>query len=587
MNQNELNEYIKHYLEKDKTQSAIMLSAPWGTGKSYYINNVLVPYLNNYNKKVIIVSLYGLKDIKEISKSIFLESKFKLANKSDIGINAGKVVAKTILKGVASFFGVDLNVKEKDLEKLYSSINLSDKLIILEDVERTQIDILELLGFVNSLVEHDSVKVLLVTNEDEIFNYIETENEGKRKKEYDEKTKKYLKIKEKTIGDTILFYTSNRDAIKNILSNFNNDKLNLVCDDKSIIEIEDIMTQTGSFNLRSFIFGCQKTIDIFEQVEDELDDDFCKSIFFSNVAFCLRRKQNDAIKWDSKDEMSDALGTYKYPLWKFAYDYICSQYLDKEALLRSNKDYISYQKNVRIKNEMQPYFDTIYYYYVSKETDVIDSVKYLLDKLKNSNDIPFEEYGRLANYLIAIKYDLKCDDLVDECKNAMLSNIKEVSNETSDRIMFHSGIQLESQKAIDEFNAFKSELKNRIDNNNKNELDFDYTAVGIKKFINFVYKNKDSFIGKRCFASKINNDKLIELMKKCDAHEIKEIRGAFRTVYSFSNIKDFFADDLASITDLKEKLETLISEQQIFDKIQLKQLNYFISNLDDLIERLQ
>ena len=49
MNQNELNEYIKHYLEKDKTQSAIMLSAPWGTGKSYYINNVLVPYLNKYD----------------------------------------------------------------------------------------------------------------------------------------------------------------------------------------------------------------------------------------------------------------------------------------------------------------------------------------------------------------------------------------------------------------------------------------------------------------------------------------------------------------------------------------------------------
>ena len=93
MNQNELNEYIKHYLEKDKTQSAIMLSAPWGTGKSYYINNVLVPYLSKYGKKVIIVSLYGLKDIKEISKSIFFESKFKLANKNSAGINTGMIIA--------------------------------------------------------------------------------------------------------------------------------------------------------------------------------------------------------------------------------------------------------------------------------------------------------------------------------------------------------------------------------------------------------------------------------------------------------------------------------------------------------------
>ena len=56
----------------------------------------------------------------------------------------------------------------------------------------------------------------------------------------------------------------------------------------NIIEIEDIMEKTNSFNLRSFIFGCQKTIDIFEQIDEELDDDFCKSIFYSNIAFCLK-----------------------------------------------------------------------------------------------------------------------------------------------------------------------------------------------------------------------------------------------------------------------------------------------------------
>ena len=31
MTTNEYNSYIKNYLENDKTQSAIMLTAPWGT----------------------------------------------------------------------------------------------------------------------------------------------------------------------------------------------------------------------------------------------------------------------------------------------------------------------------------------------------------------------------------------------------------------------------------------------------------------------------------------------------------------------------------------------------------------------------
>ena len=74
MNYDELNEYIKHYVEKDKTQSAIMLTGGWGTGKSYYIHNFLEPFLKepeNGKHRCAIVSLYGLKNTSEISKRIY------------------------------------------------------------------------------------------------------------------------------------------------------------------------------------------------------------------------------------------------------------------------------------------------------------------------------------------------------------------------------------------------------------------------------------------------------------------------------------------------------------------------------------
>ena len=45
MNNDELNTYIKHYIEHDKTNRAIMLTASWGTGKSYYIQNELIDFL--------------------------------------------------------------------------------------------------------------------------------------------------------------------------------------------------------------------------------------------------------------------------------------------------------------------------------------------------------------------------------------------------------------------------------------------------------------------------------------------------------------------------------------------------------------
>ncbi len=37
----ELNRYIKHYIEEDKTLTAIMLTGEWGLGKSYYAAKIL------------------------------------------------------------------------------------------------------------------------------------------------------------------------------------------------------------------------------------------------------------------------------------------------------------------------------------------------------------------------------------------------------------------------------------------------------------------------------------------------------------------------------------------------------------------
>ena len=590
MKTEELNDFIKHYIEMDKTQSALMLTAPWGTGKSYYINNVLVPFLNKTcEKKCIIVSLYGLKNTDEISKSIFLESKMKAISKNNAGINAGKIIAKTLVKGVTSFFGIDFNVNEDDLNKLYASIDLSDKLIILEDVERSQIDILELLGFVNNLVEQDGVKVLLVTNEDEILHYetvTDEKNKDEKIKVLDSKSLNYLKIKEKTVGDTIKFYSFNRNAIKSIIEKFNNERLKSINCNDTLDEIESIMEITKCANLRSFIFGCQKTIDIFERIDFDVDIEFFKNIFLSNIAFCLRRKNNDGLKWVSEDNTSADLGTYRYPLYRFSYDYICSQYLDTDVIKKCNNDYYLYREKMSIKNEMSQYLGTIYSYYISSEVEVKRAVEFILKKLKETNDIPYEEYGKLANYLIAIKDDLKCDSVVDECKEIMLSKITNVSDKTRDRIIFHSGIELESDKAIKELKQFKESLKNKIDTYGLYDLDFDYSKEKIEDFYNYVRDNKDSFISRHCFARKINNCKFVNLLKQCSASEIEELRSVFHIVYSPSNIKDFFADDKESLEDLKIRIDELFNGENSFDKIQKKQIKYFTDYLKELVSRL-
>lgn len=167
----ELNNYIKHYLEEDKTNTAIMLTGEWGSGKTYYIENQLTKFLQDDKKnRCIIISLYGLEDISEISKSIYMELRMKPPIKDSELLTTGKVIAKTVIKNVFGKFGIDTNMSDDDLQNIYSSVDLDGKLLIFEDLERSHIEIIKLLGYINNLVERDGVKVLLVANENEILN---------------------------------------------------------------------------------------------------------------------------------------------------------------------------------------------------------------------------------------------------------------------------------------------------------------------------------------------------------------------------------------------------------------------------------
>ena len=80
-------EIIENYMNKKETNYAILLDGEWGSGKTYFIREKLVPKLKvNYdkekkeknkddkfkNKKPLYISLYGIEDVKEISKSIYL-----------------------------------------------------------------------------------------------------------------------------------------------------------------------------------------------------------------------------------------------------------------------------------------------------------------------------------------------------------------------------------------------------------------------------------------------------------------------------------------------------------------------------------
>lgn len=594
MNNEELNKYIKHYLEKDQSKSAIMLTGTWGIGKSYYIQNELIPFLQDKcNHKCVAVSLYGLKSLSDISKSIYLELRTKpLKSKSEIA-TTGRLIAKTLAKGLISYFGVDLTSTEEEMQTLYESIDLSKTLIILEDVERSQIDILDLLGYVNNLVEQDGVKVLLVANENEIVQYepiaisdekatqADTLYRINSNRKYTEKAQKYLLFKEKTISDTIQFEGNTEQAILQIISTFKNDTLNRFANSTSAQEIYWIMFTCNQYNLRSFIFACQKSVDIFDKIEDDYEGNFLKCIFFGIIYFSLRFKAENTVQWDRSENYSIELGDKTYPLFKFCFDYIQQQKFDI-AEVPAAADAFKQKQILDKKDAYDPQLQILFKYYIHTQKEVEQAVKKISTRLQDPEDISIYNYDQIAMCLIIVEHVLNLDIEKEKC--SLVNNLKNWGKTLKVEELFRSSFRKDCEPYKKEFEELKDEMIDVLKKDTQFIPNFVYLPAQTDIFCEYITKHSSDILITRQFAKILNIPKLTQMFAACTPAQKQNIRMAFMEMYRFGNVKEFLANDAPAIEQLKNYIEIDMENQT--DKIQRLQYEWFAEDLDTILKRL-
>ncbi len=591
MTDSELNKFIKHYIEHDKTRRAIMLTASWGTGKSYYINNVLKPFLSkkeNGNYTCIVVSLYGVNSISEINKAIYLEikwnsiincipkrlrKKFKKIKESKSEIKSTiQIGTKTIFRGVTSFFGIDLSTNEKGLSKLYESINLSNCLIILEDIERSGLEVLDVLGYVNSLVENDGAKMLLVANENEILSYEYSDND-KKQKQLDEKSLQYLISKEKAVGDTVYYSCDFRGAIKTIISLFENITLAIFENDEYVEDILDIMRLEKCYNLRTFIFACQKASDIFNVIQKD-DMSFNKTIFYSIIAFSMMITNGYIPPWDGTELVSPNLGVSKYPLYRFCYNYIRWQNIDTdeiETTLEAHKRMVLFDKHGS-NNDSD--LNIIYAYYEHTEQEVQEALNRIEKRLSNSDDIPFYDYRKLAFYLISCHTVLGYD--YTSCKAKMIKNITGKSLDIDSEMLFIPISEFNDDSEKELYHNFIDELKEAL---YKDTVEpFSYKPEDLNEFCDQLLRYKDN---NHAFISKFDMDKLVNMLFMCSSAQLQTFREKMFSAYRHADINEYSDNDISAMKMLKERIKEKLSSQNVtLDKIVLHQFRWIIENID-------
>ena len=178
----DLVESILDYIRSDYTDYAVMLNGEWGSGKTHFWNNKIKKkiesmQLNGKRYTTIYMSLYGISNLEEISKKIFMETT-QLMDKNlrrfmnSKGQETIPEYAKTGLD-MANFFGVTQNGNKLDYAEFFAT---DDKVLCFDDLERANVDVIDILGYINNFVEHDHIKTIIICNEKELATKLKSSN---------------------------------------------------------------------------------------------------------------------------------------------------------------------------------------------------------------------------------------------------------------------------------------------------------------------------------------------------------------------------------------------------------------------------
>ena len=197
MNENIVN-FLNGYMMNPDPQYAVLLKGKWGCGKTHFINHWIDTYQKQEAEDKVLepvyVSLYGLSETKQITTAInralypILYGKAAKAGKTFLKFMSAIVLKCDVDwdKDGNSDFSMNLGLDSLSIFKSEDEQVKKGNLLIFDDLERCDIPMKKLLGYLNFFVEQCNCHLIVIGDEDKIA-------EGESKKIFGE-------FKEKTIG---------------------------------------------------------------------------------------------------------------------------------------------------------------------------------------------------------------------------------------------------------------------------------------------------------------------------------------------------------------------------------------------------
>lgn len=206
---------LSYYCKQDNPVGAFLLKGEWGCGKTYLIDKTLKDELKSTHI-IIRVSLFGISSIDELHHAVKMNWIDQIG-----GVETGKKKINSIFKFLDHFKDVIpegpwkglagglLAIDFMSFVKVKTIIDNKKVVLVFDDLERSQLRTVEILGVINEYCENQGFNVIILADEEKL-----------KKEEQNADTGKGLlfqDIKEKVVQRTIHFDPDYKEIVNNIV----------------------------------------------------------------------------------------------------------------------------------------------------------------------------------------------------------------------------------------------------------------------------------------------------------------------------------------------------------------------------------
>lgn len=664
--EDKLQKSIEEYLNKENIEYAIMINGHWGSGKTYYIKNTIVPKYNN----TICISLYGITDVSEISEKLYYEI---LKNKKDSSkilnyikkikdkYKRIKKITDTIDKIIKFIWNkfkkliwvithnvvklkFDIDLSKVTQKNIVGIINLFDKIneyiIIVDDLERSAMEIEEVFGFFNNLVEHKKVKCIFIANEEEIekaksSNYeiklltclnnqidfknikykednirkimgleddnnkkIKLEELNKRIEYVYEKDSRYKTIKEKLIGQTFNYVPDIDQIYECIIESYKKCEdfyKILVRNKENIIDIMKINECKNVRTLKIIIDNLNSLYkssieDIKEMCGDKKEliiDKIVKNVVFSTIGLKKGVKLSELLKGAMTTTVSledeEHIPANKYFLaFNFVNDFIETSIFDKEEMVKTLNYYMI--QNYELLSENDPY-KILDDYWEKDANELSNALDGLLLNLDN-NDYNYKLFPKIIARISSIEVigfeKTKTDLIIEKIEEYFENNM-------IDYVDFHEF--LTDKDTAEVYNKhverIQKIMKEKKSENNSNDLRKMYNSPewGIKIY-EYTSQNKDYYLSQKSFIRYIDIQEIINKIKVSNNNNIFHFKYAIDMIYKYNNLKEYYIEDVPVLKEISLELSKIIQDNE-YDKMKMYAIETLKEAIDNKIEKVK